>query len=263
MLVDTHAHLDEHAFEADLPEVLARAAAAGVTRIVTIGISAATSQAALSLARAHPHVSAVVGIQPNYVTQAGADDMDLICGFASDPHVVAIGETGLDKYWDFAPLDVQQEYFVKHLELARDVQKPFIIHCREAEAEVVQVLREFAAGGQLNGVMHSFAGDMATAQACLELGLHLSFSGMLTYKSNQALRDVARQTPRDKLLVETDSPYLSPVPLRGKRNEPANVVHTARCLAELQGITLEELAHQTSTNAAALFGWEEGRGRRV
>lgn len=256
MLIDTHAHLDEQSFAQDLDEVLARAAAAGVHRIITIGVTAQTSQNALALARQYPQVSAVVGLQPNYVTQAGPDDMDMIAGLARDPHVVAVGETGLDKYWDFAPLDVQREYFHKHIALSRDVQKPFIVHCREAEAEVVELLRGEAPQGELRGVMHSFCGDWETARACLDLGLYISFAGMLTYKANAALRETAAKIPSDRLLVETDSPYLAPVPLRGKRNEPANVAHTARLLAELRQIPLEELAQQTTANALGLFRLE-------
>lgn len=253
MLIDTHAHLDEQSFETDLEEVVRRAGEQGVEAILTIGVTAESSQAALLLAKRFPQVSAIVGIQPNYVTEAGPDDFDLIAGLASDPHVVAVGETGLDRYWDTSPLELQKEYFRRHIDLSRHVDKPFVVHCREAEQDVVALLRREANEGPLVGVMHSFAGDLETAQACLELGLYISFAGMVTFKSNQALRDVARAVPLDRVLVETDSPYLAPTPLRGKRNEPANVVHTARCLAELHGLSLEEFGRQTTQNARTLF----------
>lgn len=254
MLIDTHAHLDEQAFENDLEEVLLRAAQQGIEAILSIGVTEASSRAALALAKAVPQVHAVVGIQPNYVSQAGSDDFEMIAAYAGDPHVVGIGETGLDRYWDYAPIDLQRDYFRRHIELSRHVDKPFIVHCREAEADVVALLRELAPGGPLRGVMHSFAGDLQTARACLDLGLHISFAGMVTFKSNAALREVVREIPLNRLLVETDAPYLAPVPMRGKRNEPAYIVHTARCLADVKGIEFAELAEITTNNARSLFG---------
>jgi TatD DNase family protein len=253
MLIDTHAHLDEQAFDVDRDEVLKRARAAGVARILTIGITTETSRAAVRLAESCDDVFAVVGIQPNYAAQTQPDDWDTIEELASHPRVVGIGETGLDRYWDYAPLAVQQESFDRHLELARRVGKPFVVHCRDAEADVVAHLRRAAADGPLKGVMHSFCGEAEIAAACLEMGLHLSFAGMLTYRKNVELRAVASTVPHDRLLVETDAPYLAPIPLRGKRNEPANVVHTALCLAEQVGLSFDELARQTTENARRLF----------
>lgn len=268
MLIDTHAHLDEQSFETDLADVLARAQQQGVEIIFTIGVTAASSVAALDLAKVHPQLRAVVGIQPNYVSTAAPDDFDLVAGLASDPHVVAVGETGLDRYWDSAPIELQQDYFHRHIELSRRVNKPFIVHCREADADVVALLQEEAKQGPLAGVMHSFCGSAETAARCLELGLYLSFAGMLTFKSNQQLRDVAKQVPLNRLLVETDSPYLAPVPMRGKRNEPAYVAHTAKCLGEIHELSLEEIGQITSENARRLFQIETGRlnsetGRKV
>jgi TatD DNase family protein len=254
MLVDTHAHLDEHAFAHDLREVIERAKAAGVVRVVTIGITAATSRAAVSLAERHADVLAVVGIQPNYAADATDDDWETIVELSSHPRVVGVGETGLDRYWDHCPLETQVEWFHRHIDLARQVQKPFVVHCREAEADVVSVLTEAARQGELRGVMHSFSGDPATANACVELGMHISFAGMLTYKKNDELRSVAAAMPLDRLLVETDAPYLAPVPMRGKRNEPAHVRYTCECLAGLHGKSLNEMAAITSANAANLFG---------
>lgn len=255
MLIDTHAHLDEDAFSADLADVVRRAGEAGVKTIITIGTTADSSRRAVEIAAQFDSVFAAVGIQPNYVAEAGPGDFELVEELAGDPNVVAIGETGLDRYWDFTPFDLQADCFRRHMELAGRVGKPFVVHCREAEADVVAQLRRGAESGSLCGVMHSFSGDAQTAAACLELGLHVSFAGMLTYKKNDALREVARQVPLERLLVETDSPYLVPVPLRGrqKRNEPANVVHTAACLAEVRGTTLDELSAATTNNARNLF----------
>lgn len=253
MLIDTHAHLDEQAFATDLDDVLKRAREAGVEAIVTIGVTVPTSEAALLLAKEYAPVYAVVGIQPNYVAEAGPDAMSVISALASDPHVVGVGETGLDRYWDEAPLELQREFFLEHIALSRRVAKPFVVHCREAEADVVEVLQIAAFDAPLHGVMHSFSGDAATAEICLDLGMHISFAGMVTYKKNDELRAVAKSVPLDRLLVETDAPYLSPTPMRGKRNEPANIVHTARCLAEIHGLTLDELSRVTTRNARALF----------
>jgi len=252
-LIDTHAHLDEQSFETDLSDVLLRAQQQGLETIFTIGVTAESSVAAVQLAKEHPQLRAVVGIQPNYVAAASPDDFDLIAGLASDPHVVAVGETGLDRYWDWSPLDLQQDYFRRHIALSRSVDKPFIVHCRDADADVVALLKAEFQTGPLIGVMHSFCGNTETATACLEMGLFLSFAGMLTFKSNAALREVAKTVPLDRVLVETDSPYLAPVPMRGKRNEPAYVAHTARCLGELHGLTLEEIGRITTENAKRLF----------
>lgn len=252
-LIDTHAHLDEDAFEPDRDDVVSRAKAEGVVQIVTIGTTAESSGRALAVARRYPRVYAAVGIQPNYVHEARPGDWDAIELLASEPKVVAIGETGLDRYWDYAPFPLQQEYFAKHIELARRLDLPFVVHCREAEADVVDQLRSAAEAGPLRGVMHSFCGSLETAQACLELGLYISFAGMLTFTSAKQLRAVAGQMPLERVLVETDSPYLSPSPHRGKRNEPANVKLTAASLAQAHGIGLEDLARHVTDNARTLF----------
>ncbi|HET6573793.1 MAG TPA: TatD family hydrolase [Fimbriiglobus sp.] len=259
-LIDTHAHLDDPRFADDLPAVLDRAAVAGVARVLTIGIDLSTSRAALDLAARFPgRLAAVVGVQPNHVAEAGPADFDAVAQLAADPRAVAVGETGLDRYWDRAPFALQEEYFARHLDLARRLGKPVVIHCRDAGPDVVRVLRaEFDRGGPVRGVMHSFTGDAETARACLALGLHLSFAGMLTYKTATDLRGVAKTVPPERLLVETDSPYLAPVPVRGKRNEPAFVAHTAACLAGLLGVSPEELAATTTRNARELFGQTGG-----
>ena len=252
-LVDTHAHLDEEAFDPDRGDVVARAAAAGIVRIITIGTTADTSRRAVEVAATFPAVFAAVGIQPNYVAQAKAGDWEIVERLAAAPKVVAIGETGLDRYWDYAPFDVQVDYFHRHIILSQRLGLPFVVHCREAESETVAELQIAAARGPLHGVMHSFTGSLDTARACLELGLYISFAGMVTYKKSQALRDLVKELPRDRILVETDAPYLSPQPARGKRNEPAYVRMTADVLADLIGVGKDEFARQTTANACRLF----------
>jgi TatD DNase family protein len=200
-------------------------------------------------------VAATVGIHPNHAAEAAPGDWDEVMRLVACAEVRAVGETGLDRHWDYTPFAQQEDYFARHLELARRHNLAVVIHCREAEADVVRMLRaDFDRHGPLRGVMHSFTADAETARACLAMGLHISFAGMLTYKNAQALRDVAARLPLDRLLVETDSPYLAPVPLRGKRNEPANVVHTAACLAGVLGVEAAAVAEQTTRNARDLFG---------
>ena len=218
-LIDTHAHLDDPKFSRDIVEVLARAAAVGLERIITIGTDAATSQANVELASRFPLLRSAVGIQPNHVSEAQPGDWDVILELSKHPTCVAIGETGLDRYWDRAPFPLQEEYFARHLALSRETQKPVIIHCREAEADVLRMLRaEFDAHGPIAGVMHSFTADAATAKACMDMGLYISFAGMLTYKNAEAYVKPPRRFR--EVLVETDGPYLA-MPNRGKRNEPA------------------------------------------
>lgn len=254
ILIDTHCHLDAEAFHQELDAVIARAVDSGVEQLLTVGITKETSEAAVVLANRYPVVSAVVGIQPNYAQEAQPGDWERIVELATHPRVVAVGETGLDKYWDFAPLAIQQEYFERHIALSRACRKPFVVHCREAEAEVLEVLREAAGHGPLNGVMHSFCGSAADAAECVRLGLFISFAGMVTFRKNAEMREVARTVPPDRILVETDAPYLAPHPNRGKRNEPAWVRLTADCLAEVYGMPAAEFAELTTANARRLFG---------
>ena len=259
-LVDTHTHLQEDAFAGDLPAAIAAAGGAGVRQMLVVGIDRATSEAAVALAEAQDELFAVVGVQPNYVHEAGPEDFARCVELAGRPRVVAVGETGLDHYWDHAPHDLQEAWFRRHLALSRECGKPFVVHCREAEADVVRVMTEFArtpqADGLPSGVMHSFAGDADTAAICLDLGLHLSFSGMITYRKNDALLAVAADCPADRLLVETDCPYLVPTPKRGKvkRNEPAFVAFTLAKIAEARGVPAGALAETTTANARRLFG---------
>src|SRR5262245_14693893 len=260
MLIDTHSHLFDDRFRKDLPAVLDRAAMAGLERVVCLGIDRESSIESVRIANQFPLVVAAVGIQPNSAAEAQPGDWEEVVRLGeTEPRVVAVGETGLDRYWDRTPFPLQEDYFARHIGLARRLGKPFVIHCREAEADVVKVLRmEFERHGPVRAVMHSFSGDLATARACLEMGLHVSFAGMITYKTAQDLRDVANEVPLDRLLVETDCPYLAPVPHRGKRNEPAFVAHTAACIAEARGVPVEVVAEHTTRNARELFALPGG-----
>jgi TatD DNase family protein len=254
-LIDTHAHLDAEQFAGEVPDVVSRARAAGVVQVIAVATTAASSATCVSLAGAHAGISATVGIHPNEAADARSGDWDEVLRLANQPGVVGIGETGLDRHWDFTPFELQEDYFARHLDLGRRLERAVVIHCRDCEIDMLRMLREaFDRHGPIRGVMHSFSGNLATAQACLAMGLHLSFAGMLTYKNAADLRAVAAQVPLERVLVETDSPYLSPIPLRGKRNEPAHVVHTAACLAGVLGIPVADLARRTTRNARELFG---------
>lgn len=254
MLYDTHAHLDQKAFADDLPAVLERAAAAGVNEVNAIGVDAASSRAIVELAREHAPIHPVVGIQPNDVVDVQPSDWDEIVRLAREPGVVGLGETGIDRYWDATPLDQQRDYFDRHLRLSQETGLAFVVHMRECEEDVLAMLRQARQRGPLRGVMHSFTGTAAGAAEAIELGLHVSFAGMVTFKKSDALREVAASVPLEWLLVETDAPYLSPEPVRKiKRNEPGHVAHTARHLAELRGEDFSEFARQTTANAKTLF----------
>jgi len=256
-LIDTHAHLDAEQFDGDRDGAIARARESGVEVVICPGITADSSEAAVRLAETGGSVFAAVGIQPNCAAEAASGDWDRVVAMSRHPRAVAVGETGLDRHWDFTPLQVQRDYFDRHLQLAQEHDLPVVIHCREAEADVLAMLREAVARAPLAGVMHAFSGDRSFAEACLDLGLYVSFAGSVTYtnKKFRPLRDAAAVVPDDRVLIETDAPYLTPQPLRGrrKRNEPAHLVHTAQCLAELRGQSVEELAAQTTANARRLF----------
>ena len=255
MLFDTHTHLAQPEFDESRSEVLERGTAAGVTQLVAVGCTASESRRCIELSQQYPGVFAAVGIQPNYVAEAQADDWSLIESMATQPGVVAVGETGLDRHWDFTPFEMQEDYFRRHMQLARQLDRPFIVHMRDCDEDIMRMLREAAENSSLQGIMHSFTGSAEMASQCVELGMHISFAGMVTFKKSKSLRECAAAVPRERLLIETDSPYLSPEPVRGKKpNEPAHLRHTATCLAEVLGIPLEELAQTTTRNAEALFG---------
>jgi TatD DNase family protein len=253
MLFDTHAHLHFPDFAADLEAVLARARAAGVTRMLTVGTNVETSRAAIALAGREPDVWATVGIHPH--DAAGADTAVLteLEALAQAPRVVAVGEIGLDFFRNLAPRDAQERALRRQLELARRVRKPALIHCRDAHGPTLAILAEERVG-EVGGIMHCFSGDTAIAARCLDLGLLISLAGPVTYPNARALPDVARFVPVDRLVVETDCPYLPPQPYRGKRNEPAYLALTVARVAELRGESVESLAPRLAENARALFG---------
>ncbi|MEX0585849.1 MAG: TatD family hydrolase [Pirellulales bacterium] len=266
-LIDTHAHLDQEEFAADRDEVIERARAARVQAIVAVGTTAESSAAAVALAEAHEMVWAAVGIQPNYCSQAQPGDWERIVELARRPRVVAIGETGLDNHWDYAPAEVQRDFFDRQLRLAAELDLPVVIHMRESGVDILTMLEKATRRAPLRGVMHSFTVDGqwtaagrtpdAMIEQCVEMGFFISFAGMVTYKKSADLIAAAARVPDDRILVETDSPYLAPHPVRGKRNEPANVVHTAQRLAEARGQTLDEFAALTTANATRLFRFIE------
>ncbi len=258
LLVDSHCHLDL----LDLPqlggsleEVMERARAQGVGRMLCVSITLEEFPRVLSLAKAWEHVYASVGVHPNERNGRDPTVADLVGIAKSERKVIAIGETGLDYFRSSGDMDWQRERFRRHIAAARETGLPLIVHMRDATEDTLKILGE-AGGAGVRGVMHCFTGDLATAQAAIELGFSISFSGILTFNSAAELREVAARIPEEYLLVETDSPYLAPVPHRGKPNHPAHVRHVAECLAGLRGVSLERIARTTTDNFSRLFGVE-------
>ena len=251
-LFDTHAHLHFPDFTSDLPDVLTRARAAGVSRMVTIGTDVATSQAAIAIASREADVWAAVGIHPHDAGDADEAAFAEIATLARQSRVVAVGEIGLDFFRNLSPRDAQERVFRRLLALGRDVGKPVLIHCRDAHEDVLRILAEEHVG-EIGGIMHCFSGDVAIARRCLDLGLLISLAGPVTYPNARALPDVARLVPVDRLVIETDCPFLPPQGYRGKRNEPSYLALTATRVAELRGEPLEALAARLSDNARRLF----------
>jgi TatD DNase family protein len=253
-LFDTHSHLDDEQLLPQVEDVVGRATDAGVRTMIAVGTTAASSAECVQLAERFDSVFAAVGIQPNYGAEAAENEWDQIEELSLHARVVAIGETGLDAYWDFTPFDQQERLFAQHLDLAQRRGLPFIVHMRDCGQQIIQALKAAGNAGPLHGVMHSFTGDVSLAEQCLDLGLYISFAGMITFKKSHELRDVAKSIPLDRLLIETDSPYLSPHPKRGHRpNEPSLIVHTAECLAQVREMQLAALAKATTANARRLF----------
>jgi TatD DNase family protein len=252
-LVDSHAHLHFPDLAADLDAVIARARAAGVVAMVTIGTDRETNAAAVSMADRVPGVFATVGIHPHDAAAATEADWEAIEALArSSPKVVAIGEMGLDFFRNLSPRDVQERVFRRQIGLARRLGRPVVVHCRDAHPETLAILTEEGVG-EIGGVMHCFSADVDVAKRCLDLGLDISLAGPVTYKNARALPDVARFVPEDRLVLETDCPFLPPHPHRGQRNEPAYIAITAARVAELRGVDTEALGAATTRNAARLF----------
>lgn len=263
MLIDTHAHLDFPELAGDLDGVLNRAAGMGVREIVSIGIDIPSSRKALELARSHPRIHATAGIHPHDAFLLDGEAVAALRSLAVEDRVLAIGEIGLDYFRDYQPRPLQRDCFRRQLEIALEVSLPVVFHIRDAYDDFLDIIRDYSPR-LAGGVMHCFSGDWKIAERCLELGFYLSIPGTVTFPKSAVQQDIARRAPVDRLLVETDAPYLAPVPYRGKVNEPAYVAYTARKVAELRDCPFEEFARQTTLNARRAFNMplaEEGESQ--
>lgn len=254
MLVDSHCHLDHLDLvgrEGGLESVLADANARGITQFLSVAVDLATSASLVDLTTSHSNIFSSVGVHPLQKVEQPVPTVDQLLALADAPNVVAIGETGLDNFYSADSFQWQRESFINHLKASQQCGKPIIIHTREARDETIALLRQYPL--QAGGVMHCFTETWEMAEAALDLGFYISFSGIVTFNSAEDLREVVRQVPLDRLLVETDSPWLAPVPHRGKQNEPQYVLEVAQCVAQLKGISLEQLAEITTQNFHRLF----------
>lgn len=252
MLIDTHAHLDDARFDGDRDAMIARAREAGVEHFVTIGCDLTTSRAAVELADRYPFIYATVGVHPHEAKQIGDSWYDDLRRLAEHKKVVAYGEIGLDYHYNHSPPKIQRERFREQITLARDLHLPIVVHTREAQDDTIAILKEENAA-DVGGVFHCFSGDARLAKDALDLGFLLSFSGVITFQNATMLRDLVKTVPMDRVLVETDSPYLTPAPHRGQRNEPAHVRLVAEKIAAIQGMTTDQVAELTSQNARRVF----------
>ncbi|WP_436884908.1 TatD family hydrolase [Bacillus velezensis] len=252
MLFDTHAHLNAEQFDTDLEEVIARAKAEKVERIVVVGFDKPTITRAMELIEEYDFIYAAIGWHPVDAIDMTEEDLSWIKELSSHEKVVAIGEMGLDYHWDKSPKDVQKEVFRKQIALAKAVNLPIIIHNRDATEDVVTILKEEGAE-EVGGIMHCFTGSAEVARQCMDMNFYISFGGPVTFKNAKKPKEVAKEIPNDRLLIETDCPFLTPHPFRGKRNEPSYVKYVAEQLAELKGLTYEEIASITTENAKRLF----------
>lgn len=254
MLVDSHCHLDYFSLPGEQEEVIARALAAGVGEMVTIGVTLSQSRQIIQIAERFDNVWACVGVHPNHAAEAlPVVEPDELASLARHPKVIGIGESGLDYFYATAPKDVQEQNFRANIRAARLAGLPVCIHARDADEDIIKILREEREGGHFDFLLHCFSSSGELAKAAIELGGYFSFSGILTFPKGDSVREVAAIIPEDKLLVETDSPYLAPIPYRGKRNEPAYTAYTAKRLAELRGMSEAEIADLTTRNFRALF----------
>jgi TatD DNase family protein len=252
-MIDTHCHLTDPRLFEQLDDVMARCAAAGVTRLVTIGTDIEDDLAAIEVCRAKPNVRCAVGIHPNYSADAKIEDVAKLRAIHPDPAVVALGEMGLDYHYDRADRSHQRAIFEAQLQLARDVNKPVVIHCRDAVDDTLAVMKQFSA---VPAVFHCFTGTRDEAKRIVDAGYLLGFTGVITFKRNDELREIVKQTPGDRILVETDAPYLSPEPVRNvKTCEPSFVIHTARIAAQVRGMSYEEIDALTTANAERFYRW--------
>lgn len=265
MLVDSHCHLTHPKFKDDIDAAVARAREAGVGTMVSISTSLAECDDVLAVARRFPDIYATVGVHPHDVEKEPDVSAEEILRRAADPLVIGIGETGLDYFYEFGPRELQKECFARHIDAARACQLPLIVHTRDAEADTAEMLKAGAEQGAFPGVIHCFTASWDFARKALDLGLYISISGIITFKGADDLRAAAAQVPLDRLLIETDAPFLAPIPLRGKRNEPAFIGHTAAELARIRGISTAELVEATTNNFFTLFSkarrpQEKGQG---
>ncbi len=254
LLVDSHAHLDGQQFANDLNKIVERATANGISHILTIGCDLESSENSIKVAEKYENIFAAVGVHPHDATEINAEALQQLKSMLAQPKVVALGEIGLDYYRDRSPRDIQRNAFRQQIQLAKQVNKPIIVHDRDAHNEVIEILQEENAA-EVGGVLHCFSGDLKMAKQCLELGFYLSFTGTITYPKNETVREIIKEIPIDRMLVETDCPYLSPQKFRGKRNEPAYVRYTAEKMAEIKELTIEDVARVTSRNCHDLFGF--------
>jgi TatD DNase family protein len=251
LLVDSHAHIDDDRFDADRDEVLIRAAEAGVGLIINIGADMGSSARSVALAEKYPMIYASVGMHPHDAKEMKEQDYRQLKEWAAQPKVAAIGEIGLDYHYDLSPRPVQKEVFLRQLDLAREMGKPFIIHERESHGDMMEIIK--SAGRGLGGVFHCFSGSVETAREYLKMGFYISVAGPVTFPKSIKTKEVAKYVPLDRLLIETDSPYLTPHPFRGRRNEPAHVRLVAEEIAALRNMSVEQLATATGENARRLF----------
>ena len=251
--VDTHVHLHFPEFQLDFDQVIERARASGVRFLINVGTDLELSQKAVAVAEKHDFVYATVGIHPHDVKEATPEDMCHLTGLAKHPKVIAIGEVGLDFFRNLSPEDVQRKFIVQFFEMAKQAGLPLVLHIREAYEAMIELLKEHFKP-PIRAVSHCFAGTRENMETLVELGLFISFAGPVTYKKNDALREAVRACPEDRILLETDAPFLAPQTHRGKRNEPAFLIETARWVADLRGVPIEELGKTTSRNAEKLFG---------
>jgi TatD DNase family protein len=255
MLIDSHAHIQSVEYAGEIDAVVARARQAGVEKIIVVGGAGELSSngAAVALAESHANLYATVGMHPHDAKDVAGEDIQKLRELARHSKVIAVGETGLDYYYDHSPRDVQRRVFARFIHLARETSLPIVVHERDAASDAAELLRS-EGSGSLRGVIHCFTGDKEAARAYLDLGFYLSFSGIITFKNADALRQVVFEAPLERILVETDSPYLTPVPYRGRRNEPAYVRFVAQTIAEVKAISFEDVARITTESVRSLFG---------
>ena len=253
MLVDSHCHLDFPDFASELDAVVARARAAGIRRMVTISTRVKKHAQVLAIAEKYPDVFCSVGTHPHNAHEELDIDAETLIALAQHPRIVAIGEAGLDYHYDNSQREAQATSLRQHIAAARETELPLVIHARDCDADMARILEDESGKGAFPAILHCFTGGRDLAMRAIALGHYVSFTGILTFKNSQNLRDIARELPADRILVETDAPYLAPLPYRGKRNEPAFVVETAKVLAETRGVTADEIASQTTENFFRLF----------